>query len=106
VSEAGNLADPARLAILHASFRLANEEFQRRLEKPEQSAEPEWIGQSPADEAAQLAAMLRVHFAGLGDAELEHLRAELARGLLLELDRKMAFAGELPGERLALVRLA
>lgn len=103
--DASNLADPARLAILHASFRLADEEFQRRLVKPNQSAEPERNGQSHANEAAQLAAMLRVHFAGLCDMELKHLRAELARGLLLEIDRKMASPGELPGEPLDLARL-
>lgn len=92
-------ADPLRLALLHASFRLANEELRHRLgggggeTRAEDDSTP---AETPGD-AAQLAAALRTHIAGLDVPSLQRLHAELASSLLLELDRRIAVTGELPG---------
>lgn len=96
-----HLADPLRLALLHASFRLANEELGRRLNGEgrweEGAAEHETSGD--LGEAAQLAAALQRHLTGLDLPDLERLRTQLASSLLLEIDRRIAVPGEPPGER-------
>lgn len=101
-----NLADPLRLALLHASFRLANEELEHRL-KGDGGEEG---GREPAsdsgEEAAQLAGALRRHVASLDLPDLEKLRTDLAGSLLLELDRRIAVPGELPGEPLDAARIS
>jgi ribosomal peptide maturation radical SAM protein 1 len=100
-----NLADPARLALLHASFRLACEELGRPLGSVTPEYEPQGNHSEAADEAAHLAAILKTHFANIERPELEQLRAELGRSLLLELDRKMAAPGVLPGEHVDMARI-
>ncbi|RPH56807.1 hypothetical protein EHM82_02605, partial [bacterium] len=61
-----NLSDPLRLALLHASFRLANEELGRRrngggaAESP-----PDHPPSGDPEDAAQLAAALRRHVENL-----------------------------------------
>lgn len=102
-----HLADPLRLALLHASFRLANEELARR-HNGHGVREGPGDGGSSGDpgEAAQLAAALRQHVAGLDLPDLERLRTQLASGLLLELDRRIAAPGKPPGERLDPARIA
>ncbi|HUK19782.1 MAG TPA: hypothetical protein VLW65_25355 [Bryobacteraceae bacterium] len=100
-----DLADPARLALLHASFRLADQEHARRFDRGTSEPPAERTGDSPDGEAVRLAAILRSHFASLDRAELEKLRSKLGRSLLVELDRKMAVPGVLPGKRLDPARL-
>ncbi|HYO16298.1 MAG TPA: RiPP maturation radical SAM C-methyltransferase [Thermoanaerobaculia bacterium] len=101
-----NLSDPLRLALLHASFRLANEELGRRRTEggAEEGAEDHELTGDPED-SARLAAALRRHVAGLDLPDLERLRSQLAGSFLLELDRRMAAPGEPPGERLDATRL-
>ena len=93
------LVDPLSLPLLHAAFRLANQEFSDRIDGlPPGSADNGHRG--GRGEAARLAAALRHHIAGLDFANLKQLRTKLARNLLLEMDRKMAVPGSSPGERL------
>src|ERR1700752_687599 len=92
------ITDPVRLALLHASFRLADEEHAQRL-RPGTTAPHTQPNVSSSDhEAVQLATLLKLHFATLNPAELEKLRSTLGHSLLIELDRKMASSGELPGK--------
>jgi ribosomal peptide maturation radical SAM protein 1 len=95
-----NLADPVRLALLHASFRLAYQEHAQRLPNPAAELETELCNNSSDQEAAQLASLLKAHFASLKSPELEKLRSTLAHSLLIELDRKMASPGRLPDKQL------
>jgi hypothetical protein len=91
--------DPVRLALLHASFRLADQEHAQRSRPGVEEPQTEPNGDSPDEEAVQLAALLKSHFASLDPLELEKLRSDLAHSLLIELDRKMASQGALPGKR-------
>ena len=93
-----DLTDPVRLALLHASFRLADQEHAQRLRPGAAAPHTQPNGNSPDDEAVQLAALLKLHFATLNIPELEKLRSTLGHSLLIELDRKMASSGELPGK--------
>lgn len=99
-----NLSDPLRLALLHASFRLANEELGRRRGGAAESP-PDHPPSGDSEEAAQLAAALRRHVENLDLPDLERLQGQLAGSFLLELDRRMAAPGEPPGERLEAARL-
>jgi ribosomal peptide maturation radical SAM protein 1 len=95
-----DLPDPVRLALLRASFRLADLEYVRRS-RPGSAAPQSGSNDDSLDpEAAQLAALLKSHFASLDRAELEKLRIELGHSLLVELDRKLASSGALSSEQL------
>ena len=95
-----DLADPVRLAVLRASFRLADLEYVHRS-RPDAAAPQTESGDDGADpEATQLAAHLKSHFASLDRPDLEKLRAKLGRSLLVELDRKLASSETLPGDQL------
>jgi ribosomal peptide maturation radical SAM protein 1 len=91
-----DLVDPVRLALLHASFRLADQAYALQLCPGTRTPETEPNEGSPDSEAAQLAALLQYHIGSLDRAELKKLRSELGHSLLIELDRKMALPGELP----------
>jgi hypothetical protein len=93
-----DLTDPVRLALLHASFRLADQEHNQRLRPRTAEPQTEPNGNSADHEAAQLATLLKSHFASLDTPELENLRSKLGHSLLIELDHKMASFGELPSE--------
>jgi ribosomal peptide maturation radical SAM protein 1 len=95
------LADPFRLSLLHASFRLANEELTRRRNRIEKANEAEDAEQTEdQDDATRLAAGLRQYIQNLELAQLEQTHRDLAGSLLLEVDRSMAGPGEPPGEPL------
>jgi ribosomal peptide maturation radical SAM protein 1 len=94
-----DLADPVRLALLRASFRLADLEYVHRSRPSAAAVQTESEDDAPAPEAVQFAALLKSHFASLDQAELEKLRAQLGHGLLVELDRKLASSKALPGEQ-------
>ena len=93
-----DLTDPVRLPLLHASFRLADQERAERLRPGTAAPHTQLNGNLPDHEAVQLANLLKLHFASLDLPELEKLRATLGHSLLIELDRKMASSGELPGK--------
>lgn len=91
-----DLVDPVRLGLLHASFRLADQAYALHSHPGVGGLEMEPNAGSPDSEVAQVATLLKSHFASLSRVELEKLRSELGHGLLIELDRKMASPGELP----------
>ena len=93
-----DLADPVRLALLRASFRLADLEYVHRSRPSAVAAQTEAEDDAPVPEAVQFAAQLKAHFASLDQGALEKLRAQLGHGLLVELDRKLASAKAVPGE--------
>lgn len=104
-------ADPVRLKLLNAAFRLAQDECYRRAgvvaptakrRAPERSdARDEEIA-----EAARLNAALSAHMSTIPREELTLLHRRIARQLLLEIDRKLAGPGTPPGERLDLTVLS
>ena len=98
----GTLADPVRLALLRALFRIAQDEHVRR-----RAGTPTPAGLPPEDayEAARLDAAFRAHMAGLDAAGLERERGLLAQALLLEVDRRMAKPGTIPGRPLDFSRV-
>ena len=102
-----DLADPVRLNLLNAMFRLAVDEIERRTNHGIRPAQGPAGGASTGDvaEAAQLTAALSDHIAGLEIAELEQLHTQLAQNLLREIDRRLAGPGIPPGERPDLTRL-
>jgi ribosomal peptide maturation radical SAM protein 1 len=90
-----NVGDPVRLRLLNASFALAAAELRRRRAGGE--AQPsEHLAET---EAAELASALHRHFGELDVDALEGLHRQLARSLILEVDRTLAGPGELPGRR-------
>lgn len=105
-----SLADPLILPLVHASFRLANNEYRRRIGQglPEGGSDTRSRGRGEGGsnggsrgrgKAARLAAALEDHITGLNLADLNQLRTKLARNFLLEFDRKLAVPGNVPGER-------
>jgi ribosomal peptide maturation radical SAM protein 1 len=105
LSHRPNLADPLRLSILQAAFRLANEAFADRRSGKKRAVDVEAEPAAP-DSAARLADALRVYIDALGPAELTELRTRLAGNLLVELDRSIAGPGEPPGDRVDPARIA
>jgi ribosomal peptide maturation radical SAM protein 1 len=105
--ESASLADPFRLAFLHASFRVADEEWQRREGRtPPQERSASLADSGPAADAMRLDVAFRHYVANLSLQQLGRFRSQTASGLLLELDRKLAAPGEPPGERFDPVRVA
>lgn len=93
-----HLADPVRLNLLHASFRLANEEYARRTTGGALATEDAPLARSgDGAQAARLRKAISHQFEVLGQAELAALRLELARRLLNEIDRRIAAPGKPPG---------
>lgn len=91
-----HLADPLSLSLLHAAFRLANDEFRRRVDgHPPGGGKNRRAG--VRGEAARLTAALKRYVKSLDFESLDQLRARLAGNLLLELDRTMAAPGSPPG---------
>lgn len=102
--------DEVQMKLLLASFQAAHEEVGRRSRG---AAAPEADGggalsegDGAAGEAARLEAALRRHLGSLEPAALEELHLKLARGVLRSIDRRIAGAGDLPGERPDVDRLA
>jgi ribosomal peptide maturation radical SAM protein 1 len=105
-----HLADPVRLELLNATFRLELDELARRGRSANGGAHPvapaKPHGEPRSDvraadlaEAARLTSSLRRHMSDLSDAALADLHRRLAGQLLLEIDRRMATPGSPPGER-------
>ncbi len=100
-----SLADPVRLTLTRVLFAVADDELADR--RGRRASAPQGAGPGAARgaggdadaEARRLARALEEHLAGLGDGALERLHGELARALLLEIDRRIAGAGTPPGER-------
>jgi hypothetical protein len=97
----GTLSDPVRLALLRSLFRIAQDEHVRRRAGTAAVVPPP----QDAHEAARLNAALRSHMADLDAAGLEHERGRLAQALLLEVDRRMAKPGTVPGRPIDFSRL-
>jgi ribosomal peptide maturation radical SAM protein 1 len=92
--------DPAKLALLRASFRMVNHERLQRLGQGPMEVDREADVRTSDPEAARLGSLLRAHFASLSVPELENLRATLAQSFLIELDRNIASPGDLPAHQL------
>jgi ribosomal peptide maturation radical SAM protein 1 len=101
-----NLADPVRLNLLHAAFKLTLGELAARGGNPPAPTQRAPSTRDDAVEAARLGGALRAHVEELDAVALESLHRRLARSLLLEIDRRMAGLGTPPGERPDLRRLA
>lgn len=94
-----HLADPLNLHLLHAAFKVADEEFRRRADgRSRKGAKKKRAG--GRGEAARLTAALRSHVASLDSESLGGLRVQLAGSLLQEMDRRMTAPGSPPGEPL------
>ena len=109
-SASQNLADPLRLTLLSALFRMADAETRRRNGSGgTQAGAVQHSRAVPAQgagtgAAAQVSAAVTDHLAGLGQDELQRRHHDLARALLHEADRFLARDGTIPGPRIDLTR--
>jgi ribosomal peptide maturation radical SAM protein 1 len=101
-----NLADPVRLELLHVLFRIAQDELAQRTKREQRPPartpphEPQGAGSATtSSDAVRLSGALGRHMSLLDDSELRRQHDWLARAFLLEVDRRMATPGTLPGER-------
>jgi ribosomal peptide maturation radical SAM protein 1 len=101
-----NLCDPVRLELLRVLFRIAQDELAQRMSGEEclpaqtpAHEPPGAAGAGASPDAARLSSVLCRHITLLNDSELQQQHGRLARAFLLEVDRRLATSGMLPGAR-------